>query len=284
MKLLVVIPFCANNAPQAERLLDWIYQLSGRDTVGHVLLAADPDVHIEMRQRIRISASLAFEGVHELDIRPLADTQARKAFQVNSVFRQCAEHIAATFAWPWLWLEPDCVPTKCDWQMQLQVAYDYQPKAFLGEKLKAVWADKTETFFMGRVGIYPAAGTLEIIPSELKGAFEIAAGNRVVPRMTITKLVQQVSIQTADDLNKVLPDASLVHGDKNGYLLRKIESEWAIPLPPPPPSDTIVVPPIAPPVSEAVAITTITKRRGRPTKAEIAARTEAAVKLLNGTL
>lgn len=283
MNLLVTIAYHASNAPQTEKLLDFIYQQWNREAHGHVLLAAAADVHQELRTRIRISAEMAFEGVYEIELRTLTDPQAPKSAQVANAFRQVAVEVNEHFNWPFLWLEPDCTPTCADWLDKIWLAYSRQPKSFFGSRMKVVASKpEDETFFMARVGVYQSNVLSAILANDVKGAFEVVAGSTIVPRLTPTKLFQQASIITADDLSKVRPDAVLVHGDKNGHLLRKIDGDWLSGGPLPhltietetfnPPGEVLI--PVESPQPEPesiIPVTPIKRGPGRPRKTPVMA-------------
>jgi len=220
MKTLITLPFCADNAAQAERLLDYIHH-STTGLHDAVLLASSADVHAEMRVRIKISAGLAFKRVYEMELRPMTDVQSTKFIQINNTFRQTAEYIAINFTWPFLWLEPDCVPVYGGALIDLAKQYEEQPKGYFGTQMKILNEAKEERFFMARVGFYPNNAHAQIFTPDIqRGPFEIAAGDSIHPRMTATKAIQQTSILTEADLSKVRPDALLVHGDKHGHYLR----------------------------------------------------------------
>lgn len=251
MMILIVVPVWQDNAAHAENLLDLIYKQSGRLTRGHVLLAIAAGVHVEMRERLRISASLAFVGVHELEIRPLADAKLPKTAWVNSVFRQCAEHIKAIYHWPFLWLEPDTTPVRADWMVALERAYHSQPKGFFGTQMKVMTPEgKPPVFFMARCGVYPPSAIDDYPVTEFRAPYELAVAPKVIPRLTATKLIQQLAIHTEADLDKVRDDAILVHGDKQGLLLRKIAALGDVePAGEPVKTTTTVTSPTAPPVA-----------------------------------
>lgn len=261
MKILTVIPFSADNAVQAEKLLDFKFMQANGNCRGHVLLVAAPDCHAEMRQRIKISAELSFIGVHELELRPLADPKALKTQQVNNAFRQSAQHIVENFNWPFFWCEPDCVPTRETSFVNLFDEYENQPKGYMGTQMKAISPEQKEMFFMARNGIYPQRAFIDLFAGDIpRGPFEIVCGDIVAPKMTANKLIQQTSIVTAADLSKVRMDALFVHGDKGGHLLAKLQNEASKPAAP----VNIPVANDAAPIANAVAIEK--KKPGRKPK------------------
>jgi len=287
MKTLIALPFCADNAAQAEMLLDHLHH-STTGMHNSVLLVASPDVHGEMRERIRISAELSFKRVYEMELNAMADPQSVKFIQINNAFRQASEFISNNFTWPFLWLEPDCVPAYGGALIELSNQYQEQPRGYFGTQMKILNEAKEERFFMARVGFYPNNAHSHIFTPDIqRGPFEIAAGDIIHPRMTATKAIQQTSILIELDLAKVRPDALIVHGDKFGHFLRsrpikKIEEPrfddvkcFNPPMP-------IAV--AADPVPEAQPVRVDhnpdspvpPRRRGRPTLAEAAKRAELA--------
>lgn len=217
-KCLIVLPCCADDGPIAERLLDWMLTLNNRQPKGHILLAYAADVHGEMRAKLKLTAELAFESISEISLARHGNIQ-NKVEQISSAFRQVAAHVQSHFRFPWLWLEPDCVPLKSGWIEALADAYDSQPKRYCGSILGS--QDGKKLLGMARVGIYhPAASSeLDRFCNDPNVGFEFVAGGHVVARCTKTKLIQQLSITDDASLQGIRPDAVLLHGDKWGKVI-----------------------------------------------------------------
>lgn len=225
MNLLVTIPIWTDNAARTEQLLDFMGQLDSTPK-GHVLLGLHSGVHEEMRERIKISAELVFEGVHILEIRPLANPMSPKPQHINKTFNQVATAVRSNFKWPFLWLEPDCTPLTQGWLAKLTAAYETQPKPFMGNRMKIAGdKDKPEYFFMSRVGIYPNNAVEIIFDDERPTFFEIAIGQSVIPKLAPTKLLQPLQVLLPEDLGKIREDAILLHGDKNGIVLSSVQDK-----------------------------------------------------------
>ncbi len=273
--ILITIPVWTDNAAQCEQLLEFIFAQNHRAAInGHCLLVMPPTVPDEMRARIKISAELAFSGVHMLDLRPLVDPVAPKWREVNSVFNQIANHVNKCFRWSFLFLEPDVVTMKKGWLENLESAYGSQPKSYFGPMLKIATAGKPDAFIMARCAVYPVNA---IQHSPIADApYEVTSAVNVLPKLTTTKLIQHTLILNEEDLAKVRPDAVLIHGDKNGFLRRKIEASWTTETVR---EDTSHLSEIRLPVtgdapmSEVVHVNgTTPKKRGRKSKAELEAR------------
>ncbi len=220
--ILITIPVWQDNAAQAEQMLEFIFAQNDRAQInGHCLLVMPPTVPDEMRARIKISAELAFSGVHMLDLRPLSDPVAPKWKCINNVFTQTADHISKSFRWPFLWFEPDTVPTAKGWLPRLVMAYGQQPKTYMGPMLKIATAGKPDAFIMARCAVYPVNAIQHSPIADVP--YEVASAVNVLPKLTTTKIIQHTLILNEDDLAKVRPDAVLVHGDKQGFLRRQLE-------------------------------------------------------------
>lgn len=221
-RLLIATAVCADDAPLLEKCLDWTYFLNGKQPKGHILLAYAADLHAEMRVRLKISAELAFEGVSEISLNRQGNPQ-NKVEQINSAFRQVAAHVQSHYRWPWLFLEPDAVPLKSNWLEVLADAYDSQAKRFCGPLLGSA----QKILGMSRVGIYNSAAGSELAGfcNDPNVGYEFVAGEYVVPRCTKTKLIQSFQVTDDASMQRIRPDAVLLHGDKWGKVIAKLRQE-----------------------------------------------------------
>ncbi len=278
--ILCVIPHWTDDGATAESLLEFIFAQNDRQQLkAHVLLVSPPTLDKEMAAKIRISAELAFSGVYHLELRPLADDRAPKWKATNNCFTQAATHIQKCFRFPFLWLEPDTIPTRRGWFSRLVLEYGSQPKDYFGPRLRIETPGKPDAFLMARTAVYPADAIKDVPAAD--APFEIASAVNVFPKFNITKLIQSTVITNESDLAKVREDAVLVHSDKNGWLRRKLESEFQTKEISPwtgtgqvtvdIPRIEIPIAPSEPEVSQPIHVNGV-KKRGRPSKAEIEAR------------
>jgi hypothetical protein len=219
MSLIITLPVWSGNADLAESLLDYSFQLTSKTQMPLILLAFHPSVHAEMRERLKVSAELAFSEVDVLELRQLADPKSPKTAHTNSALRQVAQYVSESYRWPYLWLEPDCTPIKADWYLLLEKAVRENPRHYLGNRMKAQF--KTgDIQFMARVGVYAPKAISE--PSSAR-PIELEMGPRLAPALTRTSLIQHLPVATPQDLEKIKPGVALVHGDKLGLLRKQVE-------------------------------------------------------------
>lgn len=244
--LLIVIPFTAGNAPVAERLCDWIFELAYRKQYGHVLLICGEEVHAEMRTKILVAAEVAFQTA-EIAVMAMAEPLQPLALS-NKLFQFAADYVSKHYRCPWLWLEPEAVPLKPDWQEELSVLYYEQPKRYLGGHLKI-----GDGLALGRVAVYPQGATSDyarFVDGEMP--FWMAAASTVVTRSTKTRLIQQGVFDVEKGLAQIRPESIIYHTDPTGTLIEMLRTENSK---------------SKPRVEIQAEETTAPKRRGRPPKA-----------------
>jgi hypothetical protein len=220
MKIIPVLAVSANDAPQAEALLDYLALVHQRIPTGHLVLAFAPDLHGEYQTKLRIAAEIGFETVDTITVGwPAENAPTGKVEGVNHFFQKVAQHMARHYRLPFLWFEPDCVLTNPLGLNQIAEAYEAQPKLYLG----TILADAKDRKCFARVGVYPRGAAQDLHPFfAQKMPFEIAAGEPLVARAGKTRLIQMLPILMPEDLTKVRADAVLVHGDKAGILLQSL--------------------------------------------------------------
>lgn len=222
-KILVTIPIHAGDAALAEQLIDFIFHQNHRVKRGHVLLVYAPDVHEEMRLKLKISAEVAFESVNELATKFTASQQ--KSANVNNMFVQAARYMNRSFRWPWLWMEPDCVPMIDSWLDDISEAYENQPRSYMGNYM--LLGGQVPQRFMGRVGVYPNDAVMVLSAHcGTDAPFERVAGADIIPMCTKTRLIQHLPFIGEDDRSKIWKETVLLHGDKTGHLIAQMRERF----------------------------------------------------------
>lgn len=195
-KILIVIPFYSGNSQQTEMLVDFIYQLNGKKSSGYALLVASNEVHAEPREKIKISASLAFESYEMIQ---LGKVVGDKDAQIAATSRAVLKYVEENYKVPFLWLEPDCTPVKKEWVAQLESTYEASPKRYLGNnKMRA-----------------------KIYPNDATNDFGKSINNPAID----SGLIAEIVIESDKDIQKVPADAALCHSDKKQILLKSLRSK-----------------------------------------------------------
>lgn len=214
MSLLTVIPCCAADAPMAESLMDWMLELNSRKKLSCALVICSGNTHEEMRMKLFLAAESAFDNFEIVVAPEIASTV--KSEQVTQMFNFAAAGIAKNFRLPWLWLEPDSVPLKRSWLQELDDAYHSQPKRHFGPHFQSV--DKR--VFMSRTAVFSP----DLVRAELP-QFQLNNQDTITPASSKTKLIQQIFYKHPQDLEKVRPEACLLHCDKSGMLIQHLRSK-----------------------------------------------------------
>jgi hypothetical protein len=218
MPILIVIPFFSDQATRAERLLDCCYWLGGQKQSGHVLLVPAPDVHAEFKIKVRIAAEIGFESVDLYESKAVLGKSTTE--KINSLFKQTAAHIAKSYRWPWLYLEPGCVPLVPDWRERLCNAYDMQPKPYFGPHIR-ITRGQAEAVHLSRVAIYPVRAIIDLEKHcNSTTPFEQASAPDIVLRSTKNRLIQRMDFD--GDQSKIRSDAVLIDNDPTGELVEKV--------------------------------------------------------------
>jgi hypothetical protein len=199
--LLIVIPMSAANAAHAELLLDFIFELENKEQAGSCLLFVDPNVHAELRERVKIAAEIAFNHCDLVESTGLA----------KNPIDEIAAIVRDRYRSPWLLMEPDCVPLRKGWRNALAYAYDSQPYRFLGIKQQRRVNDAT-MFRVHPTAIYPPDGSL-------------TTDKGVVMRTGATHLISLMNFEHGMTLDKIDQNAVLLKGDKTGGAIKLLRSQ-----------------------------------------------------------
>lgn len=223
-ELTIVLGYSAGDAPAAERLLDWCFELNNKKPINNtIVLLAAANVHAEMQTKVKLAAEVAFTNVETF----LAggNPEAQKVEGANHLFNVAATIMQRGFRRPWLWIEPDCVPLSHNWITAIAEAYDAQPKRYFGPHCKFMVKDQ-EKISLGRVACYPPDALNDVngycmVPDV---PFSQLAAEVLVVRSSKCRLIQHVIISRNEDLANIRADAVLLHSDKSGISIEQMRS------------------------------------------------------------
>lgn len=226
--IVTVIPISTDNAHRAEFLIDWIYQLAGREKRGHALLAFD-GVHEEYINRIKATAELAFESF-DIMIPNSKDTKEKMASAIvrrNNLFMSAAEHCQKSFRCPFLMLEPECTPTNAQWLENIENLWESQARRYMLCHLRDA---ETGPRFPLSIGVYHMGFWGDVAkaysePSNAEIPWERIAGENIVGRSTKCRAFQPLKVISEEDFAKVWPEAQIVTNDQTGAFIEKLRAD-----------------------------------------------------------
>lgn len=230
--MTVVFAFCAADAEDALRLMRWIAEL-GNCRAHEAWLAADPAAEWALALSVLEEARKAFRSA-EMQCPDAARSGWPEA--ANDMFLFAARQMEKRGE-PFLWCEPDCVPTQPGWLDRLEQEYARLGKPFMGALVKGSRPDQP-ALSLGGCAVYPpdAASRLErFCLGPL--AWDVASAAEVLPCAADTPLIQWFwgerdwpptfvlrrhahSPRNALEVSMIRPDAVLFHRNKDGSLIR----------------------------------------------------------------
>lgn len=236
--LTVVIPFHSGDLKLAQELISWIVEI-GLYKSHSLLIAFDsavaPQAAIEMAKQ----AKPRFNTVWAV---PINVPPQRQGWIAGSdyMFLQIAKYIQQHTKFPFLWLEPDCIPLRQSWLADLSESYAMTPMRYMGTIIKQNTQPELPREHMTGCGIYPnnAFSEFDTLKPIVDGtmAFDLAGSVVVMGSVKDTKLIHSfwgqqdlapvfVAKRVADspknhlELSFLRPDAVLFHRDKTHSLI-----------------------------------------------------------------
>ena len=239
--LLLTLAYCVKDAERAKSLLKWMGELGGPYPTHSILLAADNVVDMAIKSELHAQAKDMFGHVETM----MVDVPANKQgwpLGANCMFHQVSRQVMECFRQPFLWLEPDCTPTKPSWLLELQDAYYASPKRLMGCFVASNQVGMPRVYLPG-CSIYPNdVYNLLAKSCERPGAWDIESAALTIPRAKNTALIQDffgemdlpptfVLEKTTDSpknalpLSFIRPEAVLFHRCKDGSLIDLLRSK-----------------------------------------------------------
>lgn len=188
MKLIAVLPYCQKDHTSATRLLNWIKELDGH--VDHaLLLVADDAVPMDTKKALDALGKTVFAHSETILVKAPAPVGDNYHAPAAMMFLRAMGHIEQCYRWPFLWMEPDCVPLKHGWLDALAQEYENSPKEFMGSMMRTSQEGVPSQIFFA-TAIYPRDSHHRLKEfCDGKQAFDMAFSPYVVPRGTNTPLM-----------------------------------------------------------------------------------------------
>jgi len=242
--MLVVLPFCLSEAPLARLLVEHIGRLGGCQ--GHkVLIATTPDAaHCAEALTIPLRAA-GFDRVDATVLHSVAEIGWPGS--PNQMFREVARLLAlARNPDAWYFMEVDNTPLTADWLGALATEHNTSRLRFCGAVVDTEMRANGVPFVDGKhmvgTGVYPAnffeqSTLVKYIPNHIP--WDIYLQWEIVPAAKATTLIQnnwatknyrlengRILCEEANEYGKanpVRPGAKIVHGCKDGSLIRLLQ-------------------------------------------------------------
>jgi len=245
--LLLCLAYCQKDVALAKSLLTWMGELGGPYPGYSILLAADNAVGMPLKTELHAQAKDLFGHVETMMVDVPANQQGWPK-GANRMFHQASRQVKECFRQPFLWLEPDCVPLKPSWLIELDAEYNRSPKRLMGCFVRAKQAGMPSIYLPG-CSIYPNdVHDLLAKSCEKPGAWDIESATLTIPRAANTALIQDFfgqidlaptfvaekkpdSPKNSLPLSFLRPEAVLFHRCKDGSLiglLRRTRSVEAV--------------------------------------------------------
>lgn len=236
MKLVVAIAFCWADFQNARRLLEWIEHL-GTQKGNDCLLVVDAALYKSKIEPIAKAARRVFNEV-ELTSPPFSLPDEKWPAGANWMFEAAIRHLCnGENKRPFLWLEPDCVPTRATWLEEIQSAYARSKSPFMGQVFLPKQTGLPEQMLSG-IAVYPAEMPLAVsqkLIGKRKVAWDVSCADIVAPKTTHSDLfwtfhnranpptfvVEKTkdSPPNAIELRQIPSRAAIVHPCKDGSLI-----------------------------------------------------------------
>lgn len=218
--MLVVLPVGPHDREQAVRWVKWVSELGGFGS--HRLLVA-------CARRVANPNELVPTG-HELYV-PHDEDERGWPQSPNHLFKRVIQHITWTKdGEPFLWCEPDCIPTTKGWLDLLDGEYRACGKKFMGAQVLV--GDTPEHMsgnaIYGKNAMYHAQ---YLVQADL-AAFDVVAAEQIIGQAHWTTSIQHVW-KKDEGRNFTFPDqasvdamvskgALLFHQNKDGTLIERL--------------------------------------------------------------
>lgn len=245
MTLTVVIPFSKSDITLCEGLIEWIDRLGGCPN-NPCLLVADCKLAKDQVESVSNLVKRAFKSVNVIST-PFSLPSEKWPIGPNWMFETALRHLENTKE-PFLWLEPDSVPMKSSWLVDIENAYKSicNRRHFMGQVMRPGLPGLPDEMLSG-VAVYPADACKRllktVVQSKTKKAFDVATAEIVAPQTQHTRLIwnfhgpardmpptfvreiEKGHPKNALPLNAIPPQTVLFHRCKDGSLINLLRGD-----------------------------------------------------------
>jgi hypothetical protein len=231
MNLTLFLPHTQKDTGNLLRLLDWINELGGAKR-NRAIILSDCRVPQPVRDRLEKKAQPLFAGV-AMAATSMALGEETYPIGPNWMFESALKEATKRELPSFLWLEPDCVPTRESWLSDIEGMFARCGKPYMGHVAPGPNGMQT----LGRIACFamPAAKTLmRYTAGSKKTLWNHKAGAEIAALAHNTQLIisSGTGIKAINHLPRV---CALYHSDKSGALMRMIREQRAVEASAPPP-------------------------------------------------
>lgn len=222
MSLLIVTAYCENDAKRCVELYNWIGKLGGiKDN--RVLFVTDKATKHDTIVEVCAAAKPVCASYETmlLDKCPIGQQWPRGA---NWAFMHAAKKVKESYQIPFLWLEPDCSPTRKGWLEDLEREFAECGKPYMGSKMRN--KPPLPEVGMWGIAVYDPGVYDVFVQTTIRRmniAFDVAMAKVLVPQTHDTKLIQCINgpkrVPQRIKPEHILPETALIHQDKYGDVM-----------------------------------------------------------------
>lgn len=215
--MIIITAFHRGDADAAVRLYDWIRELGSHKY--NTVFVTDPDVPTHVVNRVLLAGRRAMGNA--VVIKTDGKHKREWPFGPNAAFITAAQY-AAKVKQPFLWLEPDCVPTRKTWLQEIEHEYGKCGKRYMGGIVYCNPPLPRKVLY-GVAVYHPSA--IEIVSKRVQPnmgvAFDVSMSEDTVPLSFASKLFQ---FSGGNKPTKINPAIALFHKDKTGKTIASLKN------------------------------------------------------------
>lgn len=221
--MILITAFHRVDADSAVRLYDWIRELGSHKY--NTVFVTDPDVPTHVVNRVLLAGRRAMGNAFV--IKTDGKHKREWPFGPNAAFITAAQY-AAKVKQSFLWLEPDCVPTRKTWLQEIEHEYSKCGKRYMGGIVDCNPPLPRKVMY-GVAVYHPSA--IEIVSKRVQPnmgvAFDVSMSEDTVPLSFASKLFQFAS-PNKSDATQISRGVALFHSDKTGNHIGRMRKLFSL--------------------------------------------------------